>query len=73
MVGDGKYLRISEVIARLREAGFPESESTVRRMIDLGELEAYRGGRPGSHRRVTAESVEAWIAKNKGGSSAPAE
>ncbi|MEU5950532.1 helix-turn-helix domain-containing protein [Micromonospora sp. NPDC047465] len=56
VVGDGTWLAIGEVIARLRAAGFSESESTVRRMIDDGTLESYRTER-GGHRRIKAESV----------------
>ncbi|MBM0274155.1 helix-turn-helix domain-containing protein [Micromonospora sp. STR1s_6] len=48
------------MIARLRAAGFSESESTVRRMIDDGDLESYRTER-GGHRRVKAQSVESLI------------
>ena len=56
MVGDGTWLTIGEVIARLRAAGFTESESTVRRMIDDGVLVSRRTER-GGHRRVTAASA----------------
>lgn len=57
----GEWLAIGEVIARLRAAGFTESESTVRRMIDDGELSAYRTRR--GHRRIDAGSVDALIAR----------
>lgn len=65
MVGDGTWLTIGEVITRLRRAGYTESESTVRRMIDQGALESYRTER-GGHRRVTAASVAALVARRGG-------
>ncbi len=64
MVGDGTWLSLGEVLQRLRAAGFADSESTVRRAIDSGELASYRqpgrGARPG-HRRIKASSVEEMI------------
>lgn len=66
MVGDGAWLSIGEVLARLRAAGFSESESTVRRMIDEGVLDSYRTER-GGHRRIKAESVTALIQKRSAG------
>lgn len=64
VVGDGKYLRISEVLDRLREAGYPDSESTVRRLVDAGELESYRPT-IGGHRRITSASVDALISRRQ--------
>ncbi|WP_346536924.1 helix-turn-helix domain-containing protein [Micromonospora sp. DPT] len=61
VVGDGTWLTIGEVLAKLREAGFTDSESTVRRMIDDGQLKSHRTER-GGHRRVRATSVEDLIA-----------
>jgi excisionase family DNA binding protein len=61
MVGDGTWLSLGEVLAMLREAGFTESESTIRRMIDDGEIESYRverGGKRRGHRRIKASSVD---------------
>ncbi|MEV6693349.1 helix-turn-helix domain-containing protein [Micromonospora sp. NPDC051196] len=60
VVGDGIWLALGEVLARLRAAGFSESESTVRRMIDDGTLESYRTER-GGHRRIRASSVDELI------------
>ena len=56
MVGDGKYLSTGEVVEELRAAGYDDSESTVRRLIDAGVLKAYRT-ETGGHRRVLATSV----------------
>ena len=64
MVGDGTWLTIGEVLARFRAAGFGESESTVRRMIDDGALESYRTER-GGHRRVRAASVDEFIRRRR--------
>ncbi|MGJ3228937.1 excisionase family DNA-binding protein [Micromonospora aurantiaca (nom. illeg.)] len=66
VVGDGTWLSIGEVIAQLRAAGFSESESTIRRMIDEGALESYRTER-GGHRRIKAESVSALISRRNSG------
>jgi len=54
---DDGWLTIGEVLARVRAAGYPESESTIRRMADdgeLGEVHRSRGGR----RHVRAEAVD---------------
>ncbi|GAA2516425.1 hypothetical protein [Winogradskya humida] len=63
---DETWLSLGEVIARFRAAGFPDSESTIRRLIDDGEIESYRseraGGRRG-HRRMKAASVDALFAR----------
>jgi excisionase family DNA binding protein len=62
--GDSTWLTFGETLARLRAAGFTESESTVRRMIDDGEIESYRterGPNRRGHRRIKAESVDALI------------
>lgn len=64
MVGDGTWLTIGEVLARLRAAGYHESESTVRRMIDTGSVESYRT-EPGGHRRIRAASVDALITRRR--------
>lgn len=64
MVGDGTWLTIGEVLARLREAGYSESESTVRRMIDEGAVESYRTER-GGHRRIRARSVDDLIQRRR--------
>ncbi|WP_121399488.1 helix-turn-helix domain-containing protein [Micromonospora sp. M71_S20] len=66
VVGDGTWLSIGEVLARLRAAGFSESESTVRRMIDEGALDSYRTER-GGHRRIKAESVAELIRRRTEG------
>lgn len=60
MVGDGTWLTIGEVLAKLRAEGFTDSESTVRRMIDDGLLRSHRTGK--GHRRVKATSVDELIA-----------
>lgn len=65
VVGDGTWLTIGEVLARLRAAGYTESESTVRRMIDEGAVESYRIERGGHHRRIRAASVDQFIAQRK--------
>lgn len=62
MAGDGTWLTIGEFLARLRDAGYTESESTIRRIIDDGEVESYRTNR-GRHRRIKAASAEAFIAR----------
>lgn len=64
VVGDGTWLRMAEVVARLRAAGYQDSESTVRRMIDAGELRVYRS-RLGGHRRILAASVDALIEQRR--------
>ena len=64
MVGDGTWLTIGEVLAKLRAAGYTDSESTVRRMIDDGLLASHRTMR-GGHRRVKASSVDELIAARK--------
>ncbi|MET0493341.1 MAG: helix-turn-helix domain-containing protein, partial [Actinoplanes sp.] len=68
VAGDSTWLTLGEVIARLRAAEFTESESTVRRLIDEGEIESYRversGGRRG-HRRMSAASVDALIKRRQ--------
>jgi len=64
VVGDGRYLRIAEVVALLREAGYSDSESTVRRMCDDGTLQTYRLSRQG-HRRVLASSVRDLIERRR--------
>jgi excisionase family DNA binding protein len=64
VVVDGTWLTIGEVIAALRAAGYTESESTVRRMIDDGELESYRTER-GGHRRVKATAVAGLIEQRR--------
>jgi excisionase family DNA binding protein len=64
------WLTLGEVLARLREAGYSDSESTVRRMVDDGELESYRqpGGSSGrGHRRIKSESVDALIRRRQRG------
>ncbi len=58
------WLTIGEVLTRLRAAGFPESESTVRRMIDDGEVKSYRTER-GGHRRVDPASLDALIGRRR--------
>jgi excisionase family DNA binding protein len=72
VVGDGKWLTTGEVVKALREAGYDESEQTVRRMIDAGKLDAYRT-EAGGHRRVTAKSVEVLIAARRRGEDSAAE
>lgn len=58
-VADDGWLRISEALGRLRAAGFTESESTVRRMIDDGEIASYRTRR--GHRRIDPRSLAVLI------------
>lgn len=69
VVGDGTWLSTGEVIDRLRAAGFTESESTVRRMIDVladsGELNSYRT-EPGGHRRIKATDIDNLIRRRQG-------
>lgn len=57
-----EWLAFGDVVGRLKAAGFAESPSTIRRMIDDGELVSYRA-RKGGHRRVSASSVAALIAR----------
>lgn len=71
MAGNSTWLTIGEVLARLRGAGYTESESTVRRMLDSGELGAegaawYRTER-GGHRRIAVTAVDRLIARRKAG------
>lgn len=60
MVGNDTWLKLSEVIARFRASGLPDSESTIRRMLDDGEF-----GRvdktAGRHRRVKAAGVDEYL------------
>jgi excisionase family DNA binding protein len=60
-VPEKQWLTIGEALARLRAEGFTESESTIRRMVDDGEVESYRTRR--GHRRVDAASLAALIAR----------
>jgi excisionase family DNA binding protein len=62
-VADDEWLTIGAVVARIRAAGYPDSQSTVRRLIDDGALESYRTAR--GHRRIRATSVDALIADRK--------
>lgn len=63
-VADDGWLTIGEVVARIRAAGYPDSESTVRRMVDDGELgEVYRSR--GGHRNVKPAGVEALICRRR--------
>jgi len=64
VVGDGRYLIVSEVVALLREAGYSDSDSTVRRMCGDGTLESYRLSEKG-HRRILAASVRELIEKRR--------
>ena len=61
VVGDGKYLSTQEA---------PElsgdSESTIRRLFDDGELDGYRTER-GGHRRILRTSLDEFLAKRAGG------
>ena len=69
-VADPTWLTLGEVIQRFRAAGFPDSESTIRRMIDDGEIESYRPERRGGglgHRRMRASSVDALLERRQGG------
>lgn len=61
MVGDGKYLSTLEasVISG-------DSESTIRRLFDDGELDGYRTER-GKHRRILRTSLDEFLAKRAGG------
>ena len=73
MADDATWLSISDVIARFRAAGYSDSESTIRRLIDDGEIESYRSERRGGsgrgHRRMKAESVDALLAARQRGPS----
>jgi excisionase family DNA binding protein len=65
LVVDGEeYLTIGEVLVRLHAAGFRDKESTLRRLIDAGELDSYRDG-PRRRRRVSSASVDALIARRR--------
>lgn len=60
VVGDGTWLKLSEVIAKFRAAGFADSESTIRRMMDdgvFGPLDVTHG----RHRRARAAKVEEYL------------
>lgn len=57
MASNDSWLTIGQVLTRVRAAGYPESESTLRRMADDGELgEVYRSR--GGRRHVRAEAVD---------------
>lgn len=65
VVGDGTWLKLSEVIARFRDAGLADSESTIRRMMDdgvFGPLDVTHG----RHRRARAAKVEAYLTERLG-------
>ncbi len=61
MVGDGTWLTMGEVMARIRAAGLPDSADTIRRMVDAGQLKAYRQRDGRGHRRISAASVDELI------------
>jgi hypothetical protein len=68
VAGDPEWLTLGEVIERFRAAGYPDSESTIRRLIDDGEIESYRAERRGGgrgHRRMRAASVEALLGRRR--------
>jgi DNA-binding transcriptional regulator PaaX len=64
VVGDGTWLSMGEVVQLYRDAGFPESETTIRieidRAITVGEVESYRT--TGRFRRMKASDVKACLA-----------
>lgn len=65
VVGDGTWLKLSEVIARFRAEGLADSESTIRRMMDqevFGPLDVTHGG----HRRAKSASVESYLRGRRG-------
>ena len=69
MADDATWLSLGEVVARFRTAGYSDSESTIRRMIDDGEIESYRSERRDGvrgHRRMKASSVEALLERRRG-------
>ncbi|MEU8821782.1 hypothetical protein [Actinoplanes sp. NPDC048796] len=66
MADEATWLSLGDVIARFRAAGYSDSESTIRRLIDDGEIESYRAERrPGvrGHRRMRASSVDALLTR----------
>ena len=65
MVGDGTWLNLGEVIERFRAVHLSDSESTIRRAIDDGEL-GDSHVTPGGHRRVRASALDAYLAKRIG-------
>lgn len=65
VVGDGTWLKLSEVIARFRTAGLADSESTIRRMMDqgvFGDLDVTHG----RHRRARTSNVESYLRSRRG-------
>lgn len=69
MAGDGTWLTLGEVLARLRAAGYHDGESTVRRDIDAGiygvEGTGWYKTERGGHRRIRAKAVDERIAERK--------
>lgn len=66
VVGDGTWLKLSEVIARFRAAGLPDSESTIRRMLDDGDFGRVDKTARG-HRRATAAGVDEYLKRRTDG------
>ena len=67
---DATWLSLGEVVARFRAAGYSDSESTIRRLIDDGEIESYRVERRGGgrgHRRMRAASVDTLLDRRRRG------
>jgi excisionase family DNA binding protein len=65
VVGGDEWLTVAEAVQKLRDAGYPESHQTVRRLADAGHLMSYRT-EAGAHRRIRAESVDALIRARRG-------
>lgn len=64
MVGDGRWLAISEVVARFRDAGYPDSVNTIRRLFDQGAFtETYTAD--SGYRYVSAAAVDAYLAARR--------
>lgn len=56
LVGDGTYLTVGEAMDRLKAAGCPASDSTVRAYIERDQLRAWYTG--GGHARIEPDSVD---------------
>lgn len=64
-----RWLTVTEVQARLKAAGYPDSLATIRRAVDAGKYgpqgDAWYKTEGGSYRMVSTEAVDALIARRR--------
>lgn len=69
LTGLGDWLSMGEIMARVKAAGLPDSESTIRRTVDKlagdNTFTSYRTD-IGGYRRIKAVDIDAWIAGRLG-------